>query len=68
LWEYIKIAHKYMNAEIRTEAAQFLFGEYVNRIFFAVYGGMLMKLRLHTLYVGIGEEAHVCKQGSINYK
>ncbi len=25
-----------MNVEIRTEAAHFLFGEYINRIFFAV--------------------------------
>jgi hypothetical protein len=25
-----------MNVEIRTEAAKFLFGEYINRIFFAV--------------------------------
>jgi hypothetical protein len=30
------IAHRYMNVKIRTEAAQFLFGEYINWIFFAV--------------------------------
>jgi hypothetical protein len=28
-----------MNVEIRTEAAQFLLGDYINRIFFAVYHG-----------------------------
>jgi hypothetical protein len=34
-WEYI--AYRYMNVEIRTEATQILIGEYINRIFFAVY-------------------------------
>ncbi len=33
----IQIAHGNMNVEIMTETAQFLFGENINRIFFAVY-------------------------------
>jgi hypothetical protein len=33
----IEIAHRYMNVEIRTAAEQFLVGEHINRISFAVH-------------------------------
>jgi hypothetical protein len=55
-----------MNVEIRTEAAQFLFGEKTNRIFFAVYTLISTGksyLHMHGLFLPLCTEAEGVLQG-----